>query len=533
MVATSPLIVRATLDSVRTVGLETTFSDYLPALEYTLNVVEYLKGSGSSTVKAVAAFRWGAVATEAIARAKISALLKLRDKRWDDRQAIVFLRRHPGGSGYLVNGDELWWLGAAGALGRTQTFTVASAEARAWLPDAATTPPSPGTARSVQEQHFLLEDPGPPSGAAARSTAGATTTPSITLRSLKTKIADMERLIAASSDPEAYRECLATDLATKRKNALKEPTYREYAASIGSGQPAGTKVWTYFWASERSRTTPPSGDNFGEGKTWWFEGPDAAVLGLQYAYPGDVSTGRPLPAGEYRAFMRTRGPEGVVCDAPALVMASWEHIITVSAPEGTLAEAFFDPVTDGTATTATTTVGTIRYETNTVKATLTPTVTDHILDFIALDGSVALSLDVVDATTTDGVLSWTVASAPWSTGDKLMLRIRQPVASVTVTLSPHVEGVSTLGFIVIEWVDPDQCDSQYFVGLYSGEAAKRVYGFHPAPETTSYSANTWLHWDSIPDSEWTARVTCAPSDGSGWNVVAETPIVSGLPASGS
>ena len=424
MVATSPLIVRATLDSVRTVGVETTSSKFLSALEYTINVTEYLKGSGDATLKAVAIGGWFGHKTEAIARAEISALLKLRDKRWDDREAIVFLRRHPGGSGYLVNGDVLWWLGEAGALGRTQTFTVASAEARAWLPDAATTPPRPGPGRSVQEQRFLLKDPGPPSGASARSTAGVTTPPSITLRSLKTKIADMERRIMASSDPEAYRECLATDLATKRKNALKEPTHREYAASIGSGQPAGTKVWTYFWASERSRTTPPSGDNFGEGKTWWFEGPDAAVLGLQYAYPGDVSTGRPLPAGEYRAFMRTRGPEGVVCDAPALVMQSWEHVITVTAPEGTLAEAFFDPVADGAATTATTTVGTIRYETNTVKATLTPTVTNHILDFISLDGSVALSLDASDATTTDGVLSWTVTPAPWSAGDKLMLRIR-------------------------------------------------------------------------------------------------------------
>ncbi len=105
-------------------------------------------------------------------------------------------------------------------------------------------------------------------------------------------------------------------------------------------------------------------------------------------------------------------------------MASWEHIITVTAPEGTLAEAFYDPVADGAATTATTTVGTITWESGTVKATLNLTVTGHILDFIALDGSVTLSLEVSDSTTTVGVLSWTVASSPWSAGDKLMLRIR-------------------------------------------------------------------------------------------------------------
>ena len=524
---------RTTLDSVRAVGLETTHSAYVSALEYTINVVEYLKGSGSTTLKPVAiANYYRSFATEDAARRETAWLLDARDKRWDDRQAIVFLRRHPAGSGYLVNGSQMWWLGEVGRLGSDRTFTVASREARAWLPDAAATPIR-GPARSVQQQRFLLED-STLSGAAARSTAGTTTTPTITLTGLKGKITDMERRIMASSDPEAYRECLATDLATKRKNALKEPTHREYAASIGSGQPAGTKVWTYFWASERSRTTPPSGDNFGEGKTWWFEGPDAAVLGLQYAYPGDVSTGRPLPAGEYRAFMRTRGPEGVMCDAPALVMQSWEHIITVTAPEGTLAEAFYDPVADGGATTATSTVGTIRYESNTVKATLTPTVTNHILDFIALDGSVALSLDVVDATTTDGVLSWPVATQPWENGDQLMLRIRR-APTVTVTLRPRQGEYLTHTDMTITWTDPGTCASRYLVGLYDniGSRIFRNLGFHPAPETTTVSVNTGLRWDDIPTFDWWAQVTCAPPDGSEWRVVGRASLQSGLPASGS
>ncbi len=539
MVATSPLIVRATLDSVRTVGVETTFSNYLPALEYTLNVVEYLKGSGDTTLKAVAVSSWLSYETEAIAEGKVSWLLKRRDKRWDERQAIVFLRRHPGGAEYIVNNAQTWWLGAVDELGSDHTFTVASAEARTWLPDASATPPSPGTARSVQELRFLLEDPGQ-SAVSGRSTANAATVPTITLRSLKTKITNMESAISASSDPEAYRKCLATDLATKRKNALKEePTHEERATSIGSGQPAGTEVWTVFWASELVGTTPPSGDNFGEGKTWWFEGPDAAVLGLKSVHPGKVVTGRPLPAGEYRAFMRTRGPEGVVCDAPALVMESWEHIIIVTAPEGTLAEAFFDPVADGAATTATTTVGTITYESDEVEADLTPSVTNqHLLDFIALDGSVSLSLDVSDATEADGVLSWTVASSPWSAGDKLMLRIRQPRPSVTVTLSPREEQVSsiftfTYTDILMEWTDPDACDSRYLVGLYEGETLRRYFGFHPAPETTSLNREMGYAWDTISSYDWNARVTCAPADGSEWRVVAETPMLSGLPASGS
>ena len=34
-----------------------------------------------------------------------------------------------------------------------------------------------------------------------------------------------------------------------------------------------------------------------------------------------------------------------------------------------------------------------------------------------------------------------------------------------MTLSPLQHGISTYAFIVIEWVDPDQCDSRYFEGL--------------------------------------------------------------------
>ncbi len=53
--------------------------------------------------------------------------------------------------------------------------------------------------------------------------------------------------------------------------------------------------------------------------------------------------------------------------------------------------------------------------------------TSFFIDFLALDASVAIRLDVNDATSTtsDGVttLSWRVCDRPWSVGDKLMLQI--------------------------------------------------------------------------------------------------------------
>ena len=51
----------------------------------------------------------------------------------------------------------------------------------------------------------------------------------------------------------------------------------------------------------------------------------------------------------------------------------------------------------------------------------------YVLDFIALDGSVSLSLLTADATldSTAGTYSWPMATQPWEDGDKLMLRIRE------------------------------------------------------------------------------------------------------------
>ncbi len=102
-----------------------------------------------------------------------------------------------------------------------------------------------------------------------------------------------------------------------------------------------------------------------------------------------------------------------------------EETITVIASPGTLAESFFDPYADGEAVGDTTTIGTIRWESGKISAKLTQDVTGHVLDFIALDGSVSLSLCVADASRDSDALTWAVATQPWSAGDKLMLRIRR------------------------------------------------------------------------------------------------------------
>ena len=56
--------------------------------------------------------------------------------------------------------------------------------------------------------------------------------------------------------------------------------------------------------------------------------------------------------------------------------------------------------------------------------------TGYALDIIELNGTVSLSLEVVDALvdSVNRTLSWTVSSQPWEADDQLMLRIREASA---------------------------------------------------------------------------------------------------------
>ena len=123
-----------------------------------------------------------------------------------------------------------------------------------------------------------------------------------------------------------------------------------------------------------------------------------------------------------------------------------EFELTVNAPEGTLHEAFFDPVSVGTSVKADGSNGVLKPTSFTVGGTATEltslewssnqvvltlgthvSLSGYVLEMIALDGSVSLSLfaDSGTADRTAGTYSWPMTSQPWEDGDKLMLRIRE------------------------------------------------------------------------------------------------------------
>ena len=168
-----------------------------------------------------------------------------------------------------------------------------------------------------------------------------------------------------------------------------------------------------------------------------------------------------MPSGEYSFDIKESWPVSRPCN----YVVSNEVTVTVTA-RGALHEFFFDPVTVGStvaadstngvlepalftgANGASSTISSIAWEPSstssepvsgsnggqvklefTTASDLTDVLWDHILDFIELDGSVSLSLEVFDATVgaepASNTLSWAVSSQPWENGDKLMIRIRK------------------------------------------------------------------------------------------------------------
>ena len=466
MVTASPIIVRGRLASVAPVGVRSVlsltygqpgpqqFDGYHGSLEFTFDVLEYLKGTGGDQVKGIAygympyssTYGYSPTPEEAAEDAR-HWLANERDSRWDDREAIVFLRHPPTFlAGHLASQLDHYWLGfISGNRDDNVKITVASGEGKAWLPDVA----SPGdTARQSNEQQFLLDDPGGNLDATTRTAQAVAD--SISLAALKTKIADIEAMVAAGGGSDAYRNCL---VATYQFNRETFP-HRLFETTIESGLPVDTVVFTYEDAADINlRRFGPTKPAVGA-EDPWTEGRDAHLLG--HKYPAVIFTHRPLPTGEYRVSAMLRSHEMVICDGdPYAMRDTLNHIFTVTAPVGTLAESFFDPATSSAAFVGTTTVGTISWEDNTVTADLTLEIPANAkLDFIALDGSVALSLAVADATETDGTLSWEVTPQPLTGGDQLMLRIHQPPppmfadASYKFELSEDAEVGHTVGRVV-------------------------------------------------------------------------------------
>ena len=432
----SPVIVRARLDAASSTveyGRSARGMTYIATLVFSFSVLEHLKGSGGEHIAAV----WNAgqlFDTRQEALASLPAIAVARDTSWDDREAIVFLQHSKT---YLPSTQALerYYLSGERYFNNTldDYYSIGSPYNKLWLPAASVRSQS-----GVDSQRFLLDVP--PDTGEART---------IMLGEVKARIAAVTAKLAASDGSEEYMRCVTESYFLERYERHRKGIGRELLSTstrsnvspphvhqISSGLAAGSVVYRVAEESEIAPDVPV--------QLWLDSGDesffDAATSSLDFG----VSTSRPLIERIYNFYFNHRGPFYSQCDGWAI---RYEWTVSAISPDGVLHEAFFDPVTVGSAVAADgangvlkpatfagangapATIERIAWETGTVSIELSPHtgISGHAVDFIALDGSVSLSLNVADATVdaANNTLSWPAASQPWHSGDKLMVRIRE------------------------------------------------------------------------------------------------------------
>ena len=391
--------------------------------ELRFRVAEYLKGTGQSEIV-------------------VTAEAATRNTTWDDREAILFLTL-PEGQGVT---------GAQGA-GSTREFAFTDAHYKspggytidtldpAWLPAEVT---GNGASGASGDPEFITDS----------EVAEGGSQPTISLTDLRSKIAWME----GGQGIAGYDRCIDAVMGYKQ-------FYRDWEAYHGrqwtplrsteelpSGAKKGTVIHTY------DRSGGPEYSRF------WLTGPDAHLFKSEIVdedksaldgFKNVVVVARPLPSGIYRFADHAHNHKYFPCNfAPDHHRLLWS--ITVVAPSDAIHEAFFDPVTIGNAVGTDAASGMLRpksfpvtegvntpaiervmWEAGRAVVEFEPSIplTGHHVDFIALDGSLALRMDFDDAAETiegiERILAWNVCKQPWVNGDLLMLRVSRSGENLT------------------------------------------------------------------------------------------------------
>ena len=438
-------IVKATMMSLASEVIVDDDGKYAAILKFNLDVSEYLKGDGPSSIVAI----WidgRSYDTRSRAEDAMALILSKRDDQWDDREAVIFMFHEASGFGPTLEPQiqlaDHFFMALGHRHFNDDRYSLHSTRYKAWLP-------TTGTGLTGDDQEFLLDVP-PPTG----------TAPTITLGDLKSRIAEVTAEFDGGDGSDTYQTCVEETYEIERviRYFREEQDTDAYDkspqdSSLASGQPANTELHQ----RQNGGTYPDT-----KAKTW-LEGRDADLFTVAQGEPTAVdfdgdgnftagsdgieftetfATARPLPAGEYEINRKEVWPRYLACN----YVLDNEWTITVDDPEDTLHEAFFDPVADGTAVAADDTNGVLKpaaftdadgaaatlerieWESGTVKFELSSddALAGHVVDFIELDGTVSLSLNADDAMVdaANDTLSWSVASQPWHDGDQLMVRVR-------------------------------------------------------------------------------------------------------------
>ena len=219
----SEAIVRARLRSVDDVVnyvVRPEGDGYAKSLEFTFQVLEYLKGSGGGEIVGVVPDMDFIFATEAEAESAESLKLSIRVTSWDGREAILFLSDNNPNFDTPDQSDR-YWLGEVS--GYRDHYTVGSRLRRAWLP-AATAQELPGSAGSDSQrsgstsQRFLLEEPRVNSATRVARSGEATLLPeTMALSDLKTLVSQIEAEVGTGDGTDDYRRCVQRKYSWQRQ----------------------------------------------------------------------------------------------------------------------------------------------------------------------------------------------------------------------------------------------------------------------------------------------------------------------------
>ena len=460
------IIAIATMKSAKAYAKPYFVDKHMPALEFTFDAHQYLKGEGgdSLTVLLPLEYEFYDAENEAVERAKEWIG---EDRWWDDRPSLIFLQAATTHLGevaakvpaygperyeFIPNGiDSAASYAMAIERRITDTFSIRSQRNRVWLPSSA-----PANAALNLDSanaggvRFLLGEPlddafgfsdSRPDAISDEATAKRVSS-DISLSALRSRIKAMEDLVSEGGGVEGYAECLEAKMETERRISGRVPG--RSAFNIDSGLPAGS----VFESAGLS-----GGNAYRIGK---LKGPHGHLFEKIRIDSNDNPTDgyrlqskikRPLPRGAYELESYSLHPIYLPCNYELLGQYWTVH---VAPPAATIHEAFFDPASVGSGGAvgadasngvlkpagftfggADVSLDSIRWESQAAEMRLSPhtRLANHHADFIALDGSVALRLDFDDATETgEGetrALSWPVCAQPWQAGDLLMLRISE------------------------------------------------------------------------------------------------------------
>ncbi len=487
----SDVIARATLKSATSTTEKISgkvVRGYRAVHEFRFTIHEYLKGGGPSEALIVVRSE-NVYTTVAEARAVAIYTMSRRTTTWDDRQGVLFLNALDGTSFVRAQYAPTNSVGSSVGATTTTAYEInASAyeswwehtvdtNSRGWLPaEKAASSGSSSGASGAASVSFTT------GGSGFTTNNSMTSSSTVTLGKLRTRITEIAAMLKAGEGVEGYKDCIYSKIGNERHfRALKTPwTPLQFAVSLASGSATGTEVFRkkvngnpkyyryYMTGTDKDYFQAPIVDDDSDPSNGYFR---------------TISITRPLPAGKYSVKTHAWHYAHHPCNfKPDNNYSEWT--VTVTAPSGTVHEAFFDPASTslgvgasggqgsispasfnvGGATTTITRIVVSFGSMLSMQISPSVSLSGKHVEFIKVDGTVAarLSFDAGDlkggigiggasagngTSTAEAAVSaaahaeiaaamaeaqatgskmyfWFVSSAPWKAGDKLMLRIR-------------------------------------------------------------------------------------------------------------